>query len=101
MLEHVILSSLITIGIYIACWPGFVLERPRALAQRVMDRVFGKYSEYLQRPLFGCPMCMSSFWTIMIAITYKWFTIIELPIAILAVCAINALIISAIKDLLP
>ena len=98
---HALYVSLIITGFYIACQSGYVLEYPKGWIQTLLDKVFGKYSKYIQKPLFGCMLCMSSVWTISLSLVFGWFTLFELPFAILIVCAINALILSVIKDVLP
>lgn len=92
--------SLIITGFYVASQPGYLLEYPKGWIATLFDRILGKYSKPLQKPLWGCMLCMSSLWTISLSLLFGWFSLIELPFAILTVCAINALILSVIKDVL-
>jgi len=95
-----VIISLISTGFHIATRDDFVLAVPRAKVQSFMDRIFGKKLSFqLQKPIFECSICMSSFWTIILF----WFfgiNILYLPLLILAVCTLNTIITMIIKDIL-
>lgn len=53
----------------------------------------GKVGQYFSKPLYKCLVCMSSFWTIVIYLS--WFGKIDMPkmlFSILICCGINKLI---------
>jgi hypothetical protein len=80
--------SLCIIGIYIATRDDMIFGRPRAWIQTKMDRILGfEKSEWLQKPLFECQYCMSSFWSVVLS-PILGVRVIDIPITILMVCGL-------------
>lgn len=55
MLEKIVITALVTISIWAVFLPDMILGKVREWAEKV------GISEYLQKPILTCPICMS-FW---------------------------------------
>lgn len=76
-LEQVAKLSIEILGIYVA-FHG-ILKGPKAKIATFLDRTFGlKNSKQIQKPLWGCFPCMSSFWSIVLTGTINPFLMIAL-----------------------
>jgi len=81
--------SLCILAVYACTREGMILERPRAAVQTFLDRVCGySLSEWLQKPLFGCLVCMASLWTLVLSPVFS-VKLWDIPIMALTVCGIN------------
>lgn len=70
-------------GIFISFKDGMIFSSFRIAIATFLDKVFGlKNSKVIQKPMWDCLACMSSFWTIIITQSFN----IEL---ILIVCTLN------------
>lgn len=103
--------SLIITAIYATTWRGMIFSRS---AQWIQERIalwmlsIGYDSKkaqdtarYLVKPLFGCLICMSSFWTI---ILYPYLVPkldVNIVYLMLTVCGINVIISGIISSILP
>lgn len=107
---HAIFISLIILGIYVTTWPGMIFNKPAELIQKLIDltirKLFGlevmvahRTTLTICKPLFGCLICMSSVWTIVIwLIDDHSFMLIPM---MLVVAGLNTIIVSIIKDIMP
>jgi hypothetical protein len=81
--------SLIIFGIHAATRDGMIFEHPRVAIQNAMDGLLGVvWSEWLQKPLFSCVVCMSSVWGVMLSV-YFGVALYDIPAMILTVTGIN------------
>ena len=100
MLIHALILSLTITAIYILFQEGMLLGWFRVLAENKIDKVFislakkfkeqyvisgKKWSKYIQKPIWGCLICMASVWTIILT----WSVDVKL---IFVVCGINVII---------
>lgn len=101
MIQHAIILSLQITAIYILFQEGMLLERLRGWIETLFDQMFiwlakktrqpdyeitGKqWSKHWIKPVFGCVICMSGIWTIILT----WS--INIPL-IFVVCGINVII---------
>lgn len=90
MLVTGFIISFITIAIHIILtWKGMLLYKVGKWLQL-------RLPTYVKKPLFDCPMCMASFWTLVYWL-YKYQSVsIQTLIMMFIVCGINTLISSAI-----
>ena len=86
MLTDCITISFLTAGIYIAFnWPGMIFSDVASHLLRI-------FPDYITKPLFNCPYCMASAWTIIYcAFTHDitWLILIKIPV----VCGITAMMV--------
>jgi hypothetical protein len=90
--------SLCIVAIYECTQEGMIFHRARAFAATRMDRLFGcDRSEWLQMPLWGCMICMSSFWTLVFSPVFgvAWS---DIPVTMLMVCGMNTFFNRIIKS---
>jgi hypothetical protein len=99
ILEQACILSMKITGIYMACREGMIFGNLKARLATFFDWIFGlKMSKIVQKPLWDCLICMSSFWTIIMyarVTDYSGFysiDLIDLVEMILVVCGINAII---------
>lgn|ERR1700741_1574231 len=88
MLQHIIINSLIIIGIHITCWPDMLFEA-------IANELDGLLPPWLRKPLYDCVMCMSSIWgfSYLLCIHPNCIdSVLKVIAHILAVCGINAII---------
>ncbi len=97
MIQKAIELSLIITAIYVCTWDGMIFEKPRIFIQNLLDCMGLGFSLWVQKPLFGCLMCMSSFWTIALTIWDTPYNVVFRLIFL--VCGINTIINSIIKNL--
>ena len=87
-MQTVILSIEI-LAIYLLFREGMLLGWFRIVGANLFDMAFSKqWSRYLQKPLWDCYVCMSSFWTIILTLDFD-------VKQILLVCGLNFLITKA------
>jgi len=85
-------------AVHVCCWEGMIFSEPRIALQNLLDKLFGvKISTYIQKPLFSCLMCMSSFWGAIAIIIFK-IPSNEWIFTILCVCGLNAIITFFVKE---
>lgn len=66
---HELRIALLIFGIYAAVQPGMIFFGLSQKLTAFMDQVFGeKWGSILRKPLTGCVICMSSFWTLVVSI---------------------------------
>jgi len=90
-LLHIALGiSFMTIAIHIIfMWKGMLLYKPgQWLALRL--------NKYIAKPLFTCPMCMSSFWTLVYYFITGYALNSVTILIMLIVCGMNTLLSSII-----
>lgn len=79
--------SLACTAIHVAVtWDGMILNKVKVLAE------FLDWSEYATKPLYGCLICMSSFWTVFFWLCYIKPITFELLFAVLITCGINVVV---------
>jgi hypothetical protein len=67
MLEQSIILSLKITAIYVLFQQGSLFGWFRIFIANLLDKLLGKkYSIVLQKPIWDCLCCMSSFWTIIL-----------------------------------
>lgn len=90
MLVTGFIISFITIAIHIIfTWKGMLLYKVGKWLQL-------RLPTYVKKPLFDCPMCMASFWTLVYWL-YKYQSVsVQTLIMMFIVCGINTLLSSAI-----
>jgi len=103
--------SLICVGIYATTWPGMIFCRlARWIEAKILSlcKLFTKEMTVAHRwvltickPLFGCLICMSSFWTIFYWIISGSPLSIHIVSLMLTVCGINVIITAVISHLIP
>jgi hypothetical protein len=92
MLEKAITISLQITAIYVLFQQGSLLGFVRIYFANLLDKHFDKIkSIYIQKPLWDCLCCMSSFWTIVLT----WSFDVKL---LLCVCGCNCIIYHLIFD---
>ncbi|WP_346236744.1 hypothetical protein ABDK00_014080 [Niabella insulamsoli] len=85
MIQQALILSLQILAIHAITLPGMIAERPRAIVATWMDKTFGlKWSKTIQKPLWGCIICMSGIWTIILTMSF------DLKL-IFIVCGINVI----------
>lgn len=86
MLVQAITISLQITAIYVLFQQGSLFGWVRICIANLLDKYFDKIkSIYIQKPLWDCLCCMSSFWTILLT----WSFDIRL---LLCVCGVNCII---------
>ena len=85
ILEKGLVISLQILCIYALFQEGMILGWLRIWAANHFDKLGGKTSRYIQKPLWDCFVCMSSFWTIVLTFSF------DLKL-IMVVCGINTLL---------
>lgn len=90
LLVHSFIVAFICIAIHIIfTWKGMLFYPVGKWLQLRLNK-------YIKKPLFDCPMCMSSFWTLMYWL-YMGAPICDITfVMMLVVCGINTLLTSAI-----
>lgn len=101
-------TSLVSMGIYTVCkekndlifsfvgkrYGWFVEKRKEKYGQHKAEGYF-----WLVNPLFQCPYCVSSFWSVVIYAVFvpiTWTCLIELPLTMLAVLTLNSILVKII-----
>ncbi|MDR1594641.1 MAG: hypothetical protein LBS43_09210 [Prevotellaceae bacterium] len=95
MFDVVKISLMIT-AIYVCCQDGMIFSEIRIFAQNQLDRLFGRWSDIVQKPLFGCMTCMSSVWGLTGCVALG-VPAAEWVFTILQVCGLNVVISSVIN----
>ena len=109
-MTHALFISLLCLGIYATTWPGMIFHKPVLFIQKWIKLslcyIFTLKMIVAQRvmltickPLFGCLICMSSFWTLMIWL-YDDHSFMLIPM-MLVVAGMNTIIVSIIKEIMP
>lgn len=113
IIELVFIISLVCTGIYACTWEGMIFYPLVKLYDKAINKLMhighnkkcflvpGIVLLFLRKPLFGCMICMSSVWTLMIWLVLGFKINWMLPVVMLAVCGINTCIVSIIKDIIP
>ncbi|MDR1762768.1 MAG: hypothetical protein LBR64_02255 [Dysgonamonadaceae bacterium] len=96
LLATILIISLFTLGIYAATWQGKILNKPAEWLKKTAPK-------WVSKPVCGCFVCMSSFWSIVLWTAFvgfdvRWFW---LPVIISAVAGLNSLILTFIIDNVP
>lgn len=108
MLELIFIISLFTQGLFVSGHSPYVLN---GIRHRIATSLGGVYRESLAegevwyefngimneiwKPVWGCPVCMSSFWGVVIYsifIPYTWDSIYQLPMVIIGTACVNFVI---------
>lgn len=86
LITTAIIISLITIAIHICfTWKGMIFYTIGKWLQLRLHK-------YIKKPLFDCPMCMSSFWTIVFFVSFFGFIGWTTFVVMLMVCGINTVL---------
>lgn len=91
-----VIISLITVAIYATTWPGMIFHNPASGIKNLLE---GKKLGILYKPLFGCLICMSSFWTFV-----AWLLAngsFHLVWVMLCVAGINVINTALLADIIP
>jgi hypothetical protein len=86
--------SLASIGAYTTTWKGMIFHRPAKYLK-------GKLPQWICKPLFSCPVCMSSAWTLLYFAVFGFPDWMFVPVAILMVAGLNTVIVSLIATIIP
>lgn len=106
MLQLILLTSFASLGFFIACQKPFILYEVRDWLGDNIGGVkkyngteeyyqFNSFLDYLWMPIIGCPICMSSAWSILIYSLFSSYTQQswhEVPVLILCSCCLNFVI---------
>jgi len=85
MIEIALIISLKIIAIHVCFWDGMIF------APLIKVLYLYKLNDFIKKPLYGCVICMSSFWTILFYLSSDSFEISNLFPLILIVCGINSI----------
>lgn len=109
MLLIALTISLCCIAIFATTWPGMIFHRLSIVIENKIVSFCNKrlarvmflhrISMSICKPLFRCPICMSSFWTIT-AWIISGFSF-NLLLMMLLVCGLNTILTSLIANILP
>lgn len=91
-----VIISFSTVGIYAATWNDMILHKAAAKLKLWMQK---KGLSVLYKPICGCLICMSSFWTI-VAWIVTGFDFVLIPV-MLCVAGINTVTTSLLSDIIP
>lgn len=113
MIEIVLIISFACIGLHVCTWKDMIFypitegydKYINILIERndsaMHQRLWLITLTAIRKPLFACPMCMSSIWTLIIwpllGLKFCWI----IPVIMLAVCGVNTVIVSLIKNIIP
>jgi len=109
MIETALSISLVCLAIHALFWDGMIFYRIGRIIQEIIVIVLTvitgisdfteedivKASEWILKPVFGCLICMASFWTL-IAFYIFHFNTYPLWQLMLTVCALNVLMDSVV-----
>jgi hypothetical protein len=91
MMEQILITSLITWGIYFATryeWSEVDRQyKSRQVLSFISIYLDAKLPLWLRKPLYLCPPCMGSFWSLVTGIYYGFS--VDLLLIIPAVCGMN------------
>ena len=97
-MKNLILSAVIIAlsccGLYSATLRKMILNKPAEWLKK-------KLPIFLYKPICGCLICMSSFWSCVFWILFRSFEIIYLPVIILMVAGLNTIVVSLISNIIP
>lgn len=100
MLETIIIISLICVAINIATWKSMILHEPAKYIENIITKIVGeKLCYWILEPLYKCPICMGSLWTIIIWL-HEDCSFRLIPV-LLGVVGLNTLFLSATQNLCP
>ena len=86
--------SLASIGIYAATWRGMIFHKPAKYVKGLIPKLICK-------PLFCCPICMSSVWTLVYFAVFGFPDLLIIPVVILMTAGLNTIIVSMIANIIP
>jgi hypothetical protein len=86
--------SLLTVGIYATTWKGMIFHKP---AKYIKNRL----PEWVCKPLFSCPVCMASVWSLVFFAVFGLPEWPFIPVVILMVAGLNTVIVSLIINIIP
>jgi hypothetical protein len=86
--------SLAGIGIHASTWRGMIFHRPSQYLK-------GKLPKWIHKPLFSCPICMSSVWSVVYFAVFGLPDWVFIPLVILMVAGLNTVIVSLISTIIP
>ena len=72
MIEKILILSLTTIGICCTFWDDMIFEK-------VGDWVKDKIGEFAAKPLFGCYICATFWYSIIICLVVGWNPLLAIP----------------------
>ncbi|NDW19867.1 hypothetical protein D0T53_13260 [Dysgonomonas sp. 216] len=100
MLLIALVISICCIGIFATTWKDMIFYSLSIKIEKWFVKITSfKIGVALCKPLFRCPICMSSFWTVM-AWIISGFSF-NLLLMILLVCGLNTVLTSIISNILP
>ncbi len=93
MLNEAIILALQIDAVYVCFSESNIFHKVQVAGANFLDKAFGQEtSKYIQKPLWLCPICMASFWTIILTIPWSEMTVIYIFKLILIVCGINYIV---------
>jgi hypothetical protein len=72
MIEKIIILSLISIGICATTWTDMIFDKPA----RIIEVIIG---EFWAKPIFGCFICATFWWSIVSCLILGWPIYLALP----------------------
>lgn len=109
MLSRAVELSLIISAIHMTTMPGMIFYKASRLIEKLIYQLLNRgriqdmhrhaeLAGWICKPLFGCVICMASFWTVTLCI---WSTpVLEVTRLIFLVCGLNIIMSLTIKKLL-
>lgn len=72
MIEKIIILTLCSIAISSTTWEGMILSKPARWVE-------SKLPEYITKPMFGCYVCCTFWWSILFCAWLEWPVYFCLP----------------------
>lgn len=96
LLTQIILNSFICYGVYFATRYEYSLIEQAVTRNEILGFI-KKYGDlflpkWIRKPLYDCPMCMASFWSIMSAFYFGLEVMTDIVPVIFATCGLNYII---------
>lgn len=102
MINHILLTSLICFGVFHATRYEWSVIEGKAIRYEVLGFI-KKYGDqwlplWIRKPLYDCPMCMASFWSVVTSAYFGLEVIADIVPVILAVSGLNYIIFMILPD---
>lgn len=91
MIEHAIIIAFATLFLHACTWEGMIFG--------FIPAITWNWAEWIKKPLYDCPICMSFWWGGMILLLLGNSFSIEFFITLLAAGGINVLLVSIISTM--
>jgi hypothetical protein len=89
-----VIISLATTGIHVTAWRGMIFYKPARYLKN-------KLPKWIHKPLFSCPICMSSAWSLAFFGVFGFPDWVFIPVVVLMVAGLNTVIVSLIANIIP